>query len=48
MFENRRMREMAIDRLAGSPVRGVAHPRVGTGPTLMHDIDLIEVMEVSR
>lgn len=48
MFENRRMREMAIDRLAVSPVRDVAHPRVGTGSTLIHDTDLIEFMEVSR
>ena len=48
MFENRRMRAMVLDWMVRPLVRGFADPRVGTGSTLIQDIDLIRVMEVSR
>lgn len=44
----RRMREGAVYRLVCPPVRGFAHPRVKAGSTLIYDIELIEIMEVSR
>lgn len=44
----RSMREGAVYRFVCPPVRGFAHPRVKAGSTLIYDIELIEVLEVSR
>lgn len=44
----RRMREGAVHRLVCPPVRGFTHPQVRAGSTLIYDIELIEIMEVSR
>lgn len=44
----RRMREGAVYRFVCPPERSFAHPRVKAGSTLIYDIELIEVMEVSR
>ena len=44
----RRTRKGAAYRLVCPPVRGFAHLQVKPGSTLIYDIELIEVMEVSR
>ena len=48
VFKNQRSRERAVYRLACPPVRAFSHPRVKAASTLIYDIELIEIMEVSR
>lgn len=46
--KNQRMREGAVYPLVCPQMRGFARPRVKAGSTLNYDIELIEIMEVSR